>query len=157
MIICMLTFVSDPLGRQVAITSKAMTHWADQLLASHGSSLTTWIVLQHVSRAAPPGLSQREIAQNMSVGGPALVRHLDRLQDEGLLRRTRDNDDRRITRVTVTPKGRRHLDRLRVVMDAHDQAMRAELSSTEVRALEKGLAKLAAYVDRTKPFETDVP
>ena len=148
--------VNDPLGRQLAVTSKAVSHWADQLLASHGSSLTTWIVLQHASRASAPGLSQREIAGNMAVGGPALVRHLDRLEDEGLVRRTRDRDDRRVTRVTVTAKGRRHLDRLRVVMDAHDQAMKAELTTTELRGLQRGLAKLAAYVDRTKPGETDV-
>jgi DNA-binding MarR family transcriptional regulator len=151
--------VDVPLGRQLAITQKAVKEWADEILAHHGASLTTWIVLFHADAAEPPGLSQRELAQNMSIGGPALVRHIDRLEAEGLVRRTRDANDRRITRITLTTKGRRRLAKLRVVMADHDRAMREQLSSNEVRVLERALTKLREFVTHpagTGDDETEV-
>lgn len=144
-----------PLGRQLALTNKAMQHWVDDLLAQHGSSLTTWIVLHHAAAAPPPGLSQKEIADSMHVGGPALVRHLDRLEAAGLVRRTRDAGDRRVTRITLTAAGKRHHAELQSVMDAHDQAMRATLTPTELRHLQRALDKLADYVRTTDVRPTD--
>ena len=147
-----------PLGRQLALTHKAVHEWADDLLARHGSSLTTWIVLVHAAQAPKPGLSQKELAGNMKVGGPALVRHLDRLEADGMLTRTRDAHDRRVMRIALTAKGRRHLDKLRVTMDESDRRMREQLTSQEERVLERALDKLLAYVsdaDPTGPDETD--
>ena len=137
-----------PLGRQLALTHKAVHEWADGVLAQHGSSLTTWIVLVHAAQTPKPGLSQKEIADNMNIGGPALVRHLDRLEAEGMLTRTRDVRDRRVMRITLTPKGRRHLDKLRVVMAEKDQLMRDQLTRQEERALEQALTKLHAFAAR---------
>lgn len=141
-----------PLGRQLALTNKAMQHWVDELLGQHGSSLTTWIVLHHAAAAPSPGLSQKELAGNMAVGGPALVRHLDRLEEAGFVRRTRDANDRRITRITLTPAGQRHRAQLQTVMDDHDQAMRATLTATELRHLQRALDKLHHYVLAVDPL-----
>jgi DNA-binding MarR family transcriptional regulator len=138
--------VDVPIGRQLALTNKALQHWIDQRLAPEGSSLTTWIVLWNAAAAEPPGLSQRELAANMAIGGPALVKHLDRLEDEGHVRRTRDPHDRRITRVTITRQGRDHLERLKVVMDDADASIRAQLSDAELRSMRRALGKLHSYV-----------
>lgn len=143
-----------PIGRQLAITQKAVKEWADAVLAEHGASLTTWIVLYHAAVAEAPGLSQRELAANMSIGGPALVRHIDRLEAEGLVRRTRDTVDRRIMRITLTTKGRRHLDKLRVVMAEHDALMRAQLTANEARVLQRALGKLHDFVEQSTSHTT---
>ncbi len=135
-----------PIGRQLALTNKAMQQWIDHRLAPEGSSLTTWIVLWNAADAAAPGLSQRELAANMAIGGPALVRHIDRLEAEGHVRRTRDRHDRRITRVTITPQGRAHLERLKAVMDEADALIRAQLSEAELRSMRRALGKLHSYV-----------
>jgi len=165
--------VDLPIGRQLALTSKALQHWIDERLAPHGSSLTTWIVLWNTAAAEAPGLSQRELAGRMSIGGPALVRHIDRLEAEGHIRRTRDRQDRRITRVTLTTKGHAHLTRLKIVMDESDALIREQLSEPELRSVQRALARLDQYVtanpyaaptttparssSSTRPFtETDV-
>jgi MarR family transcriptional regulator for hemolysin len=145
-----------PLGRQLALTSKVVKAHFDAVLTDHGASLTTWIVLVHANRAEPPGLSQRALADDMEIGGPALVRHIDRLENEGLVARNRDGNDRRVTRITLTPKGRRLLKKLGTVAEREDQRMRAELSATETRALERALAKLHAHALRSlapDPFD----
>lgn len=47
------------LGRQIALTHKAIHKRADERLAAHGSSITTWILLHIASEVSAPGLSQR--------------------------------------------------------------------------------------------------
>src|SRR4051794_8999028 len=105
-----------PLGRSIGRTHKFVRAWGDRELAPLGSSVTEWIVLYHIASADEPGASQTEIAKFSDMGGPALVRHIDRLEAEGIVTRTRDANDRRIIRLSLTPAGHERLEDLRVVM-----------------------------------------
>src|SRR6188472_4560785 len=95
-----------PLGRSIGRTHKFVRAYGDRELAPLGSSVTEWIVLFHIATAPEPGASQTEIARFSDMGGPALVRHIDRLERDGHVQRRRDEVDRRIVRVTVTDAGR---------------------------------------------------
>ena len=53
-------------------------------------------MLFHIDGAAAPGASQIEIARFSDMGGPALVRHIDRLEADGIVERSRDRTDRRV-------------------------------------------------------------
>jgi MarR family transcriptional regulator for hemolysin len=142
----------DSLARQIAVTAKHTREWADGIFAEHGASLVTWIVLMHALQAAPPGFSQSRLAADMSIGGPALVRHLDRLETEGLVARRRDPDDRRITRVTITAKGRRRHAQLAAVAADIDRDLRSLLSDREARTLFNALARIEHHLTRaTRP------
>ena len=134
-----------PLGRLLSMTSKAMRSRADDLLAPHGHSLTTYIVLQAAQDAPKAGMSQRELARGMGIGGPALVRHLDRLEKEGLVRRRRDDADRRVTRITITPEGQRVRKRLQKVMDEQDEVIRSLIDPKDAAALERVLIQLHTF------------
>lgn len=52
------------------------------------------------------GISQAELARRQRVEAPSMCRMVDRLEREGLVRRDRDADDRRVIRVRITPEGR---------------------------------------------------
>src|SRR6266849_3458064 len=110
---------SPTLGRQLAWTAKATRAEFDYRLGEVGGSLTAFIVLR-LADEAPGGLelSQRELAERMGVEAPTMVRHLDRLEKDGLIQRRQDARDRRVTRITVTPAGSRKLGVLRKVADA---------------------------------------
>lgn len=137
-----LQAMDTSVGRQLSITAKTVRAWFDQHLADHGSSLTTWIVLSHAIAADAPGLSQRAMAEEMGIGGPALVRHIDRLEAEGLVERSRDPDDRRITRVTATAAGRRHHAELARVAADGDAEIRSVLDEHETAVLLRALQTL---------------
>ncbi|MFN8039738.1 MAG: MarR family transcriptional regulator [Acidimicrobiales bacterium] len=141
-------------GRQLSITAKTVKAWFDQHLADHGSSLTTWIVLSHALAAEPPGLSQKAMADEMGIGGPALVRHIDRLEAEGLVERSRDPDDRRITRVTATAAGRRHHAELAKVAADGDAEIRSVLSEREATTLLRALQTLHDHFAALPPGGT---
>ena len=102
-----------PLGRSIGRTHKFLRAWVDEELAPLDTSVTEYIVLFHIDGAARPGASQIEIARFSDMGGPALVRHIDRLEADGIVERSRDRTDRRVIRLTLTAAGRRRLADLR--------------------------------------------
>jgi MarR family transcriptional regulator for hemolysin len=131
------------LGRQLAAASKATRAEFDARLAEVGGSLTTFVVLR-LADEAPGGLelSQRELAERMGVEAPTMVRHLDRLEKEGLIVRRRDARDRRVTRITVTPAGCGLLARLREVADAMDAEIHTLLGTERFAAIASTLGVL---------------
>jgi DNA-binding MarR family transcriptional regulator len=82
----------------------------------------------------------------MRIEPPTVLRHLDRLEGAGLVARRRDDRDRRVIRVTMTPAGRRRFQQLAVVMSAADNELRAQLTPRELDVLYRALEKLHAYV-----------
>ena len=65
--------------------------------------------------SAPSGLNQSELAERMGLGGSSLVRLLDRLEAQGLVRRESMHGDRRANLVRLQPAGAdavRELDRI---------------------------------------------
>jgi len=75
-------------------------------LERHGLAPTTWRPLLHLAmRETPP--CQRDLAESLQIGGPALVRLLDNLEAKGLVERIDDDDDRRLKHVRLTPAGER--------------------------------------------------
>lgn len=133
------------LARQLAFTHKAVRAEFDQRLADAGGSLSTWIVLRS---AGESGLSQRELADRMGVEGPTLVRHLDRLEKEGLIERRRDPVDRRVTRIAVTGAGTALLERLAAVATAMEAEIRSTMGDAEYEQVFRALAGLQAYITR---------
>jgi MarR family transcriptional regulator for hemolysin len=149
--------VTDPeqsLARQISVTAKRTRAWADSVFAEHGASLVTWIVLRHALHADPPGFSQRQLADDMAIGGPALVPQLDRLEREGLVQRRPDPDDRRVTRVSITPEGRRRHDELAVVAAEIDADLRSLLTPDEADAVYAALARIERHFSPGARSET---
>jgi DNA-binding MarR family transcriptional regulator len=128
------------------MTHKVVHEHAERVLNEHGSSMVTWIVLNQALRAEPPGFSQRELADSMAIGGPALVRHIDRLEAEGLVARQPDPHDRRITRITITPEGQERHAELSIVVLGLDEELQSILTPREVHTLFSALAKLEQHM-----------
>ncbi len=140
-----VTTTGEPLGRSIGRTHKLVRAWGDRALAEVDSSVTEWIVLFNIGRAAAPGASQVEIARFSDMGSPALVRHIDRLEADGLVARTRDVTDRRTVRLTLTPEGRRRLEALRRVITRTDGELRSVLTDDEAVVMQRALDKLFVF------------
>ena len=146
------------LGRLLALTAKASRELFDARLAEAGGSLPTWIVLSQAIDA-PVSPSQSELAARMGIGGATLVRHLYRLEADGLVTRRRDARDRRVTRVEITAAGRRRHRQLASVADAYDREVTELMSDDEAAVFRSVLGRLnqharTAPVARTGPTTT---
>ena len=132
------------IGRELALTAKAVRAWVDEAFGRHGSSLANWILLQNAAGTDDPP-SQSELAEKMSIGGATLVRHLDRLEADGLVTRTTDPRDRRVTRISLTPRGEEHFAELLAVARTVDAELRGLVTEREERVFRTVLERLRAH------------
>lgn len=76
-----------------------------ELLKPYGLRPAQYNVLRVLRGAHPERLNCRQVAVRMMTREPDLTRLLDRLGKSGLVRRDRQESDRRIVRVGITPAG----------------------------------------------------
>jgi MarR family transcriptional regulator for hemolysin len=129
-----------PIGLLVSATAKVLSREFDAALAAVGGSRPTWLVLLSLKTAAPR--TQGELAEAVGIRQPTLSHHLDGLERDGLIRRERTADNRRVQHVTVTEAGEALFLRLRRAAGAFDGRLRAGLDDAEVAELRRLLAHL---------------
>lgn len=123
----------------------------DQRLRSVGASFPMFAVLQQA--AICPGVCQRELADRIGIEGPTLVRHIDRLVADGLIRRARDRRDRRVSRVELTGEGKAAVERIGAVADGVDRELCSQFTASELATLYELLGRIRDHYAR----ESDGP
>ena len=145
----------EPIGRQLARTAKLLTRAFEQELALAGGSLPTWLIL--LSLKSRSWRTQRELAEALGIEGPTLTHHLAGLERTGLVRRTRDPDNRRVQRVELTEAGNAAFHRLRRAASSFDQRLRSGLDDREIQQLRELLAQLLSNVTGDEPSAGERP
>ena len=130
-----------PIGLLVSSTAKVLSREFDAALAAVGGSRPTWLVLLSLKSAGHR--TQGELAEAVGIRQPTLSHHLDGLERDGLVRRERTADNRRVQQVTVTEAGETLFLRLRRAAGAFDGRLRAGLDDAEVVELRRLLTQLA--------------
>ncbi len=133
-----------PLGVVVAQTAKVLDRAFEQALAKAGGNRPTWLVLLAVTSGA--GTLQTVLADRVGISGPTLTHHLDRLEAGGLVRRTRDSQNRRAQSVELTEAGEAMFFRLRDAAVAFDALLRTGLDDAAVASVTEILQRLASNV-----------
>jgi MarR family transcriptional regulator for hemolysin len=87
----------------------------DRQVSALGVTRAQWMVLARLARR--PGCSQTELAEMMEVERATAGRLLDRLEENGLVRREPDPVDRRVKRVFPTPSAATAQAKIRGVAD----------------------------------------
>jgi DNA-binding MarR family transcriptional regulator len=90
---------------QILRTAEALMWGVAELLKSSGLTTTQYNVLRILRGAGDEGLACREISERMIQRDPDVTRLLDRLEAQGLVRRERARQDRRIVTAYITPQG----------------------------------------------------
>jgi MarR family transcriptional regulator for hemolysin len=100
----------ETLPFEIGETAHALRKAFDRLAVGLGVTRAQWKVLFKLSRT--PGLRQVELADMLDLEPITLCRIVDRLEEAGLVERTRDPDDRRAWRLHVTTKAQPLLEKL---------------------------------------------
>lgn len=87
----------------------------DQRLKGLGITRSQWWVLSNLSRHDGEGFAQIELARLLDVGKVTLGGLVDRLEDNGLVVRVADKEDRRSKRVQMSRKGKALLHKLEAI------------------------------------------
>ncbi|WP_346939003.1 MarR family transcriptional regulator [uncultured Clostridium sp.] len=89
------------------ITNKSAKKLADEFnrrLQEHGTTRVQWIALFYIGKAGE--ISQKELSDYMDIKESSMVRLIDRMEKEELVERRKDSEDRRISKIILTDRGK---------------------------------------------------
>ena len=107
----------------------------EQIVKPFGITGSQYNVLRILRGAEPEGLCRNALRDRMLTRMPDVTRLLDRMEESGLVTRTRDADDRRLVSTRITRQGRRMLDDLDDVVIAHQMRRLGHLDPEQLRTL----------------------
>ena len=138
-----LRLVLVPLVRQLRLQN------GPDLTAGRASALAT------ISKAGP--LTVGELAEREHVSSPMITKIAKSLEEMGLVSRTADDNDRRVTRLTLTPEGTKRLERNRTRKNAWLAQQLRALEPDERDALEAVLPVLERVVTQGRRADQGLP
>ncbi len=118
---------------QLMLTREAVVRVQERLFEAHGLTIQQYNVLRIVRGGPTKGHPIYEIERRMIYRFANVTRLVDRLEVQGLLKRVADPKDRRVSRVVISPKGRRLMERLDEPV--HDMAVRLTSCCDEAECL----------------------
>ena len=119
--------IAEDIGEYSSLQVRQLRHHNVDLSASQASALAT------ISRRGP--LTVGELAKAEHVSSPMITKIAKGLEEEGLVTRTVDAADKRVTQLAITRSGERRLERSRSRKNAWLAKQLQSLSSAELEAI----------------------
>lgn len=132
--------LNDCIGFITNRASKKITDEFNRRLKDSGITRVKWIALFYIGEVE--GISQKELSQKMNVNESSIVRLLDRMEKEELTFRVRDSQDRRITKISLTDKGKELREELMPLGQQFQDEATKEISQEELDTFKYVLEKM---------------
>jgi DNA-binding MarR family transcriptional regulator len=134
--------VSDPLSKRrlkmwirlLGMTRAAESHLREFLRVQHDTTLPRFDVLAALYRRRE-GVTMSELSRMLLVSNGNATTVVDRLENDGLVRRTPSETDRRTVFVALTPEGLRQFEVLATQHEAEVSRLFANLSEADLDVL----------------------
>jgi MarR family transcriptional regulator, transcriptional regulator for hemolysin len=142
-----------PIGRKLAMTSKAVGSAFNSALAAEGGSVPVWLILNALREGR--WTTQLDLARAVGIEGPTLTRHLDNLEQSGFVVRQPSETDRRAVRVEITEAGEAAHERMLVAVIAFNKRLWSGLTRDDLRLFDEILTRLEGNLGT--PLSSAVP
>lgn len=129
--------------RMLAVTRRAEAHLREYLRAEHGTTLPRFDVMAALWRRRE-GVRMSELSRMLLVSNGNATAVVDRLEADGLVRRSQSDADRRTVHVTLTDEGARRFEGLARGHEAEVDRIFANLPEAEIEALTGLLKRMGA-------------
>jgi DNA-binding MarR family transcriptional regulator len=116
-------------------TADALEAQVEEWLKGFGLTGTQYNALRILRGAGPEGLPCREIGERMITHDPDVTRLLNRLEDRGLVERTRARHDRRIIYGKITAAGLKLLREMDGPIEKHGREMLRHVGHEKLKQL----------------------
>jgi DNA-binding MarR family transcriptional regulator len=117
----------------------------EQMIRPFNISMTQYNVLRILRGAEPDGRTCGEVGERMIAREPDVTRLLERLEKAGLIKRTRDSQDRRVVVTRITNAGMKLLDELEPKLREIDGLLKP-MGERKIENMLKLLDEVRAYV-----------
>lgn len=131
--------------RLLGVTRRAEGSLREFLRLRHATTLPRFDVLAALHRrsGAPGGVTMSELSRMLLVSNGNATAVVDRLEADGLVRRTQAQADRRTIHVSLTPEGLAFFEGLAAEHEAEVDRLFGTLDETDLDALARILKRLA--------------
>lgn len=119
----------------VVRTSAQLMDKFELFLRPYGITSTQYNVLRILRGAEPGGLCRNELRDRMLTRMPDVTRLLDRMEEAGLVERTRDTEDRRMVSSRITGKALQLLATLDPIVAENEKHFFAGISPEQIHVL----------------------
>jgi MarR family transcriptional regulator, organic hydroperoxide resistance regulator len=116
-------------------TADALQAQAEAKLKEFGLTGTQYNALRILRGAGPEGLPCSEIGERMITHDPDITRLLNRLEDRGLVERTRARDDRRVIYGKITAAGLKLLREMDAPLEKYGREMLRHVTQEKLKQL----------------------
>src|SRR5688572_6118566 len=123
-------------------TAAILTDDVEKFLRPYGITATQYNVLRILRGAEPDGLCRNEVRDRMLTRMPDMTRLLDRMEDAGLIVRSRELDDRRMVQTKIAVAGRKLLAEIDDAVEQEHKSRFTDLSPDELKFLIDILARV---------------
>ena len=117
-----------------------------------GITAAKWRILYIIDRE--PQCTQKLLTDQIEVDPGSITRQVKRLEAEGYIRREDDPRDNRLTRIFLTARGRRYVDRKMDLRREFLRRMLAGIPQKDVDQLQATLTRIYDNVSRSATAET---
>jgi MarR family transcriptional regulator for hemolysin len=121
---------NEQLFDEMSAFNRKLRAFFDAAVREEGLTLARARALFAIARRGP--LTQKELAEELEIETPTLVRVLDGMAGQDLIVRTEDANDRRAKRIAMTEAGRTAYDRMHVLATDLRAQIAAEISSDDI-------------------------
>jgi DNA-binding MarR family transcriptional regulator len=122
-----------------------------ELESEAGIPLRWYDALVHLEET-PDGLRMNELAERILYSKSGFTRVIDRMEDAGLVRRVRPQNDRRSVFVLMTEQGRETMERARRLhRQGIEEHFSGHLAESDIKALIRALEKVSTHARPLRP------
>lgn len=137
---------NEQLIDEMAAFNRKLRAFFDAAVREEGLTLARARTLFAIARRGP--LTQKELAEELEIETPTLVRVLDGMEKQDLIARTEDAADRRAKRIDMTPAGRAAFETMHVLATDLREQITAEISEADMDVTLTVVRKLTANLQR---------
>ena len=140
------------IGFKLSVIARQLRLNFDQSTKLRGLTRAKWTLIAAV--ASNPGATQRVIAKALQLREITAGRLIDRLCEEGYLKRAENPRDRRAYRVNLAAGAQPILDKLDEIAKLHEAAIFAGFDNKDLEKLDKLLEAIARNLSTAKSLQT---
>ncbi len=138
--------LDDCLAFIASRSAKVFSEALEERLRPYNITRAQWIAMYYIHTG--DSITQRQLADKMSVKEPTVVRLLQKIEQDGLLERSGNEMDKRVKRLLLTERGTRLCCDILPVVEKFKEDTIAEVSEEDLQTLKDVLSRMVANAQK---------
>lgn len=126
-------------------SSKVICDAFSERVMKLGVTRVQWIALYYLGKEE--FISQKELAEKMNIKESSVARLLDRMERDGLVERVKNENDKRVTNLRLTDKGKKYAIELLPEGEEFGKLLYKNISDEEMKIFTRVLSKMVSNVN----------